>query len=538
MKFDSFDLSAELQYGLRDVQYTETTPIQEKAIPLVLEGHDVIGLAQTGTGKTGAFVIPLMEKILADRSDKIQALILSPTRELAQQIDEEIFALGYHTGITSATVVGGKDFAEQAKAIRAGVDIVVATPGRLLDQMNVLDIDFSRLQYLVLDEADRMLDMGFLPDVSKIVNALPENRQTLLFSATMPDEIRKIIRQIMKDPKRVEIEPSKPAEGVEQWVYYVSGKEKIKLVEHLIDTHSWESTIIFSATKRGVDQLENVLKKRGINAVSMHGDRSQEERNAALRAFKNRKHPVMVATDVLARGIDIDEVSAIVNYDVPNNSDDYIHRIGRTGRLDRTGMAITFVSGKDKRGFQDIKRAVGDQLEIKDLPDFSDQKKEQRSGNGERQKQQKTTVKEKQKKENRQRRPASKESDDGRDREKQEQTEQKEKHKKEREQPGAAQSEEVKEQKETPSKEEPREKKKREERPPRPGTLKEPEMDEAEEEVVPTPEERAQRRADHLEESLNVEIIEKAVSRNRRARKPAKGFWGIIKSFIPRMTKE
>ena len=297
MSFTQFDLSSSLLQGLKDSQFEDPTPIQEKSIPLILDGEDVIGAAQTGTGKTGAFVIPLMEKILQGNRSHTQALILSPTRELASQIDEQIFALGYHTGITSATVIGGSDFSQQVKAIRAGVDIIVATPGRLLDQMNVLNLDFSELNYFVLDEADRMLDMGFLPDVSKIVEQIPAERQTLLFSATMPKEIQEVVDKIMKSPKRVEIEASKPADNVEQVVYFVNGNKRLKLIEALFDKLDWSSALIFTATKRGTDQLERLLHKRGVKAVSMHGDRTQEERNEALRLFKNKVNPVMVATE-------------------------------------------------------------------------------------------------------------------------------------------------------------------------------------------------------------------------------------------------
>src|SRR5699024_8752125 len=232
---------------------------------------------QTGTGKTGAFVIPLLQKIAESPSEHTQALILSPTRELAQQIDEQIFAVGYHSGISSAIVIGGSDFSEQAKAIRAGVDIIVATPGRLLDQMNVLGIDFSHIKYLVLDEADRMLDMGFLPDVTKIVESLPTERQTLLFSATLANNIQKVSRKFMNKPVTVAIEASKPADSVDQQVYFVRQNEKLPLVEELFDKNEWETAIIFTETKRGTDQLERTLKKRGVKAISMHGDRSQEE---------------------------------------------------------------------------------------------------------------------------------------------------------------------------------------------------------------------------------------------------------------------
>ena len=350
--------------GLQDIGYSEPTPIQEKSIPVILSGKDVLGAAQTGTGKTGAFVIPILQKILENPSEGTKALILSPTRELAQQIDEQIFALGYHTGISSATIIGGEDFARQANAIRAGVDIIVATPGRFIDQIKVLSVDFEHIKYLVLDEADRMLDMGFLPDVNHIIDKLPKKRQTLLFSATMPKQIQKLARDIMIDPEMVEIEVSKPAESVEQKAYLIDGREKLKLVQKLTDELEWSSCIIFTATKRGTDQLERLLTKNNFNVASIHGDRSQEERTRALNDFKNGKVPIIVATDVLARGIDIANVSLIINYDVPRAVEDYIHRIGRTGRYDKTGLAVTLVSKQDSKFFRAIEEKVGKDLEV------------------------------------------------------------------------------------------------------------------------------------------------------------------------------
>ncbi|MBO6524423.1 MAG: DEAD/DEAH box helicase [Balneolaceae bacterium] len=350
--------------GLGDIGYTEPTPIQELSIPVILEKKDVLGAAQTGTGKTGAFVIPIIQQILENPSEGTKALILSPTRELAQQIDEQIFALGYHCGISSATIIGGEDFSRQANAIRAGVDIIVATPGRLIDQTKVLDVDFEHIKYLILDEADRMLDMGFMPDVTHIIDKLPKKRQTLLFSATMPKQIQKLAQDIMINPELIEIELSKPAESVEQRAYLIDGREKLKLAQALLDDMEWSSCIIFTATKRGTDQLERLLSKKGIKVASIHGDRDQNERTKALNDFKNGKVPIIVATDVLARGIDIADVSLIINYDVPRAVEDYIHRIGRTGRYDKTGVAITLVSKQDTKFFNAIKEKAGKDLQI------------------------------------------------------------------------------------------------------------------------------------------------------------------------------
>ncbi|HKL14889.1 MAG TPA: DEAD/DEAH box helicase [Balneolaceae bacterium] len=368
MKFTDFNLSDELIAGLNDLQFKEPTKVQEQSIPIVAEGKDLIAAAQTGTGKTGAFVIPIMERVLKSDRKGIKALILSPTRELATQIDEQIFAIGYHAGISSATVIGGSDFSQQARALKAGVDIIVATPGRLIDQYKVLGIDFSSLEYFVLDEADRMLDMGFLPDMKKIISWLPEKRQTLLFSATMPNEIKKLAGSIMKNPELVEIERSKPSQSVEQRAYRLRSKQKVSLVKKIFDDIKWDSCIIFTSTKKGTDELQRLLKREGIKAASIHGDRSQEERNKALQAFKNGQVPVIVATDVLSRGIDIKEVSMIINYDVPNNTDDYVHRIGRTGRYDKSGIAVTFVSKRDSGTFSQIEKIKGNSIKTISLP--------------------------------------------------------------------------------------------------------------------------------------------------------------------------
>ena len=364
MHFKELNLHELLQAGLDDVGFQEPTPIQEQCIPLLLQGHDVLGAAQTGTGKTGAFVIPVLELMLKEKKEHIRTLILSPTRELAQQIDEQIFALGYHTGTTSATIIGGEDFGKQAEAIRAGVDILVATPGRLIDQMKVLDIDFSGIEFLILDEADRMLDMGFLPDVQHIIDKLPKTRQNLLFSATMPKDIHKLASKIMKDPKKVEIEVSTTSNSVEQKAYLLDGREKLRFIQRYFGHHEWNSCIIFTATKKGADQLVNALKKIDVEAVGIHGDRDQNERNIALQAFKNGKVSVIVATDVLARGIDISDVSMIINYDVPRAVEDYIHRIGRTGRYDKEGTAVTLVNRQDQKYFEAIEKKVRNALKI------------------------------------------------------------------------------------------------------------------------------------------------------------------------------
>ncbi len=376
--------------GLNDVQYTETTPIQEQSIPEALKGRDVLGSAKTGSGKTGAFVIPILDQIVKNPSEGVKALIISPTRELATQIDEQIFALGYHTGIGSATIIGGEDFGKQADSIRSGVDIIVATPGRLMDQMRVMNIDFSNLRYLVLDEADRMLDMGFLPDIKHILKHLPDKRQNLLFSATIPDEIQSLIDEIMNDPVKIEIEKSKAADSVKQEVYFVPNYQKLDLIEHILQSYKWTSCIVFSSTKRGTELIGKDLKKIGMEVATIHGDRDQNERNQALHEFKTGKVKIIVATDVLARGIDIDDVSLIVNYDAPKSPEDYIHRIGRTGRYDKTGLAITFVNRNDGNLFKAIEQKVPD-IERKHRPEHIKNKNSKSSSSS---KTQKTSKKE------------------------------------------------------------------------------------------------------------------------------------------------
>lgn len=354
MKFTSLALSNAILDGIKASGFTTATPIQEQSLPLTLEGKDVVGLARTGSGKTAAFLLPILQKIETDPKKGIQGLIISPTRELASQIDDEIFALGYHAGATSALIIGGSDFSAQSKAIRNDVSILVATPGRLIDQIKLMKIDFSNLDFLVLDEADRMLDMGFMPDIKKIIGYLPEKRQTLLFSATMPSEIKKLVADFMNDPEFVEVEASKPAESVQQYYYNIKDQEKTDLLENILEKEQWESVIVFTARKSGADKLAARLNKRSIMATSIHGDLDQDEREKALHAFSFGDKKVIVATDVLARGIDIKDVKAIINYDVPRTSDDYIHRIGRTGRYDKEGVAITFVCPRDKSNFHSI----------------------------------------------------------------------------------------------------------------------------------------------------------------------------------------
>lgn len=369
MSFEQFKLSEEVLNGLQDVGFDKPTPIQEDCIPAILDGQDLLATSQTGTGKTAAFAIPILDRLNRNPKEGVQALIIAPTRELAQQIDEQFWALGYHTGMPTATVYGGSDWGKQEKALKKGVNIIVATPGRLLDQMRLLDVDFSNLDFLVLDEADRMLDMGFIPDIKTIISKLPEERQNLMFSATMPKEIDQLARSMMQDPKRINIASLKPAEGITQVAYNVDEQDKVPLVLHLFEEMDWQSAIIFTGTKRSADILARELDRKGINVTSIHGDRTQEERRKALDSFKRREFNVIVATDVLARGIDIDDVSHIINYSVPHDVEDYVHRIGRTARAESSGDAITLVSGSDRRYMESIIKKLDQDIKKLPVPD-------------------------------------------------------------------------------------------------------------------------------------------------------------------------
>ncbi|MEX0684531.1 MAG: DEAD/DEAH box helicase [Balneolales bacterium] len=370
MSFIDFKLNEKVEMGLKDVGFDKPTPIQEKCIPLILEGHDVLASAQTGTGKTAAFVLPILHHIINNKKTGIQALILTPTRELAQQIDEQFFSLGYHTGLTTVTVYGGGGgYSQQEKALKKGVNIVVATPGRLLDHIKTGSFDFNNLSFLVLDEADRMLDMGFIPDVQRIIKALPEKRQNLMFSATMPSKIDILVKKIMENPKRINIASLKPAVGIKQVAYELTESSKIPLLLDLFDKNDWNSTIVFTATKRLADQLSRKLSRKGASVTSIHGDRTQKEREAALAQFKNGKYKIIVATDVMARGIDVDNVSHVINFSVPHDVEDYVHRIGRTARAETTGDAITLVSREDKQYMNNIFKSLNQPIEVLPLPE-------------------------------------------------------------------------------------------------------------------------------------------------------------------------
>ncbi len=367
MSFDSLGLSAELLRAVREQGYETPSAIQASAIPAALKGADLMASAQTGTGKTAAFTLPLLQKLSAETAGKgrrVRALILTPTRELAAQVEDSIRTYGRHLNLRSLAVYGGTGIGPQMRRLNQGVDVLVATPGRLMDHMERRTVDLSSVDTLILDEADRMLDMGFLPAIETIVKALPKTRQTLLFSATFPMAIEKLAGKFMNKPERIETgERNAAAEQVDQSAYMVDTHRKRELLTHLIGTENWGQVLVFTRTKRGADQLAKELERDGIRSTTIHGNKSQNARTKALNSFKRNNVRALIATDVAARGIDINRLSHVVNYDVPDNPEDYVHRIGRTGRGGEDGRAISFVSAAEKGNFAGIRRMVR-----KDIP--------------------------------------------------------------------------------------------------------------------------------------------------------------------------
>ena len=348
-----------LAEAVADMGYHHPTPIQAKAIPVILSGRDLIGCASTGTGKTAAFLLPILQRLAGPRAGGCRALILSPTRELAMQIDEQALALGYYVGLSAVSVVGGVDMGPQERALRSGSDLVVATPGRLLDHMRFGAADLSRVEVVVLDEADRMLDMGFLPDVRRILAALPAQRQTLLFSATLSPRILELAENIMRLPETVTVDRQQPAGGITHRAYRVSPARKPALLTRILQPEDMRCAIVFVKRKADADRLARSVARSGIPTTSIHSDRSQAERTAALEAFRRGDYPVLVATDVAGRGLDISGISHVINFDVPRTADDYIHRAGRTARAGRTGEVITFITAEDEAHIADIEAAIG-----------------------------------------------------------------------------------------------------------------------------------------------------------------------------------
>ncbi len=369
--FEQFELHPDLERGIADLGFTEPTPIQRDGIPPALEGNDVLGCAMTGSGKTAAFALPILDRLLSRKRGATRALVLAPTRELAAQIVEHTSELARHTRITAATVFGGVAMGPQEKALRGGVDIVAACPGRLLDHMQYSYAHFDDLEVLVLDEADRMLDMGFLPDIRRILKQLPKPQQTLLFSATVPKEIAQLARQMLNEPTVLNIErPAAPATGIRQSIYPIRSDLKPSLLLELLERGVIDNALAFTRTKHRANRLARFLDRHGIACDKIHGNRSQTQRTKALDDFKHHRIRVLVATDVAARGIDIEALSHVVNVDVPKVPDDYIHRVGRTARAGLTGEAFTFVSKDEEKEIRNIERKVGKRLPRQTLKDF------------------------------------------------------------------------------------------------------------------------------------------------------------------------
>jgi len=372
LNFKEFGLDESLLEGIGASGYENATPVQEQVIPLILAGKDLIASAQTGTGKTAAFLLPIVNKLLASRiEDQVNALIIVPTRELAVQIAQNLEGLSYFTPISSIAVYGGGDgssFSTEKQALSKGADVVICTPGRMIAHLNMGYVKLQGLQYLVLDEADRMLDMGFFDDIMKIISFLPAKRQNLLFSATMPMKIRDLARKILHDPAEINIAISKPPAKIIQKAFVVYETQKIPLVKWVLSSRDFKSILVFCSKKHNVKQLTMELKRSRFSVKEIHSDLDQAGREQTLLEFKSRRLPILVATDILSRGIDIDNIDLVINYDVPNDGEDYIHRIGRTARAETDGMAITFISEKEQNKFRIIEDLLGSPVEKEEIP--------------------------------------------------------------------------------------------------------------------------------------------------------------------------
>ncbi|MCF6149923.1 MAG: DEAD/DEAH box helicase [Candidatus Kuenenia sp.] len=368
--FKSFNFNFNVAAGITTAGYVTPTPIQIQAIPLILKGSDVMGLAQTGTGKTAAFVLPILQRLSEGERGKIRALVVVPTRELAEQVHQDFSILGSKTTLRSATVYGGVSITQQIKKIKSGIDIVVACPGRLLDHVKQRTIDLSGIEVLVLDEADHMFDMGFLPDVKKLMKCLPHERQTLLFSATMPDEIKSLAHEALKKPAIVQFGKPSPASTVKHAIYPVKQHLKIPLLLEILHQTDTQSVLIFARTKYRAKSLGQRLVRAGYRAASLQGNMSQQQRQAALGGFRKGVYQVLVATDIAARGIDVSQISHVINYDIPDTPEAYVHRIGRTGRAARNGDAFTLVTEDDKAMVRNIEHILGSRIERHTLENF------------------------------------------------------------------------------------------------------------------------------------------------------------------------
>lgn len=373
MRFDDIDLSPEVLDALDAMGFEDCTPIQEKAIPIVLDGRDLIAVAQTGTGKTAAYLLPVISRLYDDGAptDAINCVVMAPTRELVQQIDRQLEGFSYYLDLSSVAIYGGTDgpvFAQQQRSLKEGADVVVATPGRLLAHLQMGYVDLSKVRYFILDEADRMLDMGFYDDIMQIVRQLPQERTTLMFSATMPPKIKKLAQAILNEPAEVKLSLSRPGENIEQAAIVCYENQKLPILKHLFSTYNSKRVIIFASSKIKCKELSRALKKIGVNADEIHSDLEQSERDNVMLDFRAGKVDILVATDIVSRGIDIDDISMVVNYDVPHEVEDYVHRIGRTARAGAEGRAVTFVSVDDQRRFGQIEDFLGKSVRRLEVP--------------------------------------------------------------------------------------------------------------------------------------------------------------------------
>jgi ATP-dependent RNA helicase RhlE len=382
MNFESFNLNTKVMSGVRAQGYTDPTPIQLKAIPPVMQGRDVIGVAQTGTGKTAAFVLPVLHRLIGCPRGQVGALIVSPTRELAEQTCETINVLARYTGLRCMSIYGGVGIEPQNRALRRGVDIIVACPGRLLDHLLKGTVDLSHVDILIIDEADRMFDMGFLPDIRNIVRCLTKTHQTLLFSATMPEDIRKLVQEVLHDPVTVEIGHCAPIESVSHALFPVQPHLKIELLKEILRSTETRSVIVFTRTKHRVEHVAEQLQRSGYKVASLQGDMAQNKRQEALDGFRDGSLKILVATDIAARGLDVLSISHVINYDMPDTTDAYTHRIGRTGRVNNTGEAFTLVTGEDRDMIKALERIFKKPIETRKMPGFNYTAVDPRPGEG------------------------------------------------------------------------------------------------------------------------------------------------------------
>ena len=386
MYFDELDISDDLLDALDAMNFEECTPIQEQAIPQILKGHDLMGIAQTGTGKTAAYLLPVLDELSHGNypQDSVNCIIMAPTRELAQQIDQQVEGFAYYLdGVSSVAVYGGNDgirFEQERRGLELGADIIIATPGRLISHLNGGHIDLKKVSFFILDEADRMLDMGFYDDIMKIASFLSEKRQTIMFSATMPENIQKLAQNILHNPVEVKIAVSKPAEKIQQTAYLCYDGMKDRIVEKVLSDDTLDRVILFASSKQKVKELNITLKRKGFNVGAMHSDLVQREREEIMLAFKNRRISVLIATDIVSRGIDIDDIQMVINYDVPRDPEDYVHRIGRTARANREGQAITMVTPKDWQYLLKIEHLIEKEIPKPDLPEGCGEKPEMSTG--------------------------------------------------------------------------------------------------------------------------------------------------------------